>query len=120
MRQKSGTRETSSKRIVRNIRRATRKRYSAEENIRIVLDGLRAAAPKASDWARVEFATLRLKLIKIAARVIETTARIRVSLPSACPDRTTFALIVHELRAQPPWPTGQRAAPSPAASTPSP
>ena len=54
MRQKSGTRETSSKRIVRNIRRATRKRYSAEENIRIVLDGLRAAAPKAADWARVE------------------------------------------------------------------
>ena len=28
-------------RIVNNIRRATRKHYSAEDNIRIVLDGLR-------------------------------------------------------------------------------
>ena len=41
MRQKSGTRESSSERIVRDIRRATRKQYSAEENIRIALDGLR-------------------------------------------------------------------------------
>jgi transposase len=41
MRQKSGTTESSSERIVKNIRRATRKQYSAEEKIRIVLDGLR-------------------------------------------------------------------------------
>ena len=40
MRQKSGT-ESPSERIVKNIRRATRKQYSAEEKIRIVLDGLR-------------------------------------------------------------------------------
>ena len=44
MRQKSGTRESLSEGIVRNIRRATRKRYSAEEKIRIVLDGLRGEA----------------------------------------------------------------------------
>ena len=41
MRQKSVNRKPSSERIVRDIRRATRKRYSAEEKIRIVLDGLR-------------------------------------------------------------------------------
>jgi transposase len=41
MRQKSGTPDPSSERIVRDIRRATRKQYSAEEKIRIVLDGLR-------------------------------------------------------------------------------
>ena len=41
MRQKSGPRESSSERIVKNIRRATRKQYTAEEKIRIVLDGLR-------------------------------------------------------------------------------
>src|ERR1700674_170825 len=41
MRQKSETQKPSSERIVKNIRRATRKRYSAEEKIRIVLDGLR-------------------------------------------------------------------------------
>ena len=41
MRQKSGQLESSSERNVKNIRRATRKQYSAEEKIRIVLDGLR-------------------------------------------------------------------------------
>ena len=41
MRLKSGTGEPSSERVIKDIRRATRKRYSAEEKIRIVLDGLR-------------------------------------------------------------------------------
>ncbi len=41
MRQKSGPPKETSEQVVKNIRRATRKRYSAEEKIRIVLDGLR-------------------------------------------------------------------------------
>ena len=41
MRQKSGPPNETSEQVVRNIRRATRKRYSAEEKIRVVLDGLR-------------------------------------------------------------------------------
>ena len=41
MRQKSGQLDSSSERLVKNIRRATRKQYSAEEKIRVVLDGLR-------------------------------------------------------------------------------
>ncbi len=41
MRQKSSPPETPSERLVRDIRQATRKQYSAEEKIRIVLDGLR-------------------------------------------------------------------------------
>ena len=41
MRQKSVSQTPSSERIVKDIRRATRKQYSAEEKIRIVLDGLR-------------------------------------------------------------------------------
>jgi len=41
MRQKSGTRHTTSESVVKDIRRATRKQYSTEEKIRIVLDGLR-------------------------------------------------------------------------------
>ena len=41
MRQKPGTRRTASEKIVKDIQRATRKQYSAEEKIRIVLDGLR-------------------------------------------------------------------------------
>jgi hypothetical protein len=41
MRQKSHSTDLSSEEIVKGIRRATRKRCSAEEKIRIVLDGLR-------------------------------------------------------------------------------
>ena len=40
MRHKSGLRDTAVK-TVKDIRRATRKQYSAEEKIRIVLEGLR-------------------------------------------------------------------------------
>lgn len=36
-----GGRQSPSERLVRDIRRATRKQYSAEDKIRIVLDGLR-------------------------------------------------------------------------------
>ena len=41
MRQKSGPRKAPSEKLVKDIRRATRKRHSSEEKIRIVLDGLR-------------------------------------------------------------------------------
>jgi transposase len=41
MRQKSTTPTSPSERLVKNIRRATRKHYSAEGKIRVVLDGLR-------------------------------------------------------------------------------
>ncbi len=41
MRQKPGTPRSASEKTIKNIRRATRKQYSAEEKIRIVLDGLR-------------------------------------------------------------------------------
>jgi transposase len=41
MRQKSVTPSSPSDRLVKNIRRATRRHHSTEEKIRIVLDGLR-------------------------------------------------------------------------------
>ena len=41
MRQKSGKTKAPAASVVRDIRRATRRRFSSEEKIRIVLDGLR-------------------------------------------------------------------------------
>ncbi len=41
MRQPTGTRRSHGAKIVKDIKRATRKQYSSEEKIRIVLDGLR-------------------------------------------------------------------------------
>ena len=44
------TRQTSGERIVKDIKRKTRKQYSAEEKIRIVLDGLRGEESVAELW----------------------------------------------------------------------
>jgi hypothetical protein len=52
---------------------------------------LRSRLPKTSPLARCEFTTLRLRLIKIGARIIEHAARIRVHLPTSCPERNVFA-----------------------------
>jgi transposase len=41
MRQKPSTRISPSEKVIKDIRRVTRKHYSAEDKIRIVLDGLR-------------------------------------------------------------------------------
>jgi hypothetical protein len=57
----------------------------------------RDAIAKRSPLSFAEFATLRLRLIKIAARVIEGTARIRVFLPTACPDRAVFRALAGRL-----------------------
>jgi hypothetical protein len=51
---------------------------------------LRDAIPAASPLAKAEFVTIRSKLIKIAARVIEHMARIRVHLPAGCPEQVWF------------------------------
>jgi hypothetical protein len=54
---------------------------------------VRNAVPKRSPLAVAEFATLRRRLLKIAARVIEGAARIRIFLPTACPERSVFRLL---------------------------
>ena len=48
--------------------------------------GLRDAIPKPHALAVAEFATLRLKLLKIGARVIETASRVRLAFAAACPE----------------------------------
>jgi hypothetical protein len=51
---------------------------------------IQQAIPKASALARAEFATLRLRLLKVAARIIETARRIRIAFASACPNADVF------------------------------
>ena len=50
MRQHSNLAKDTAEKVVKDIRRATRKQYSAEEKIRIVLEGLRGEASIAG-WA---------------------------------------------------------------------
>ncbi len=56
--------------------------------------GLRTSMPKRSMWRVAQFDTLRLRLIKIAAHVVEMKTMIRVHLPTSCPgqDILRFAL----------------------------
>ena len=51
---------------------------------------VRNAIPKFQDLARAEFKTIRLRLLKIAARIIKTKSRIRVAFATACPDADLF------------------------------
>ena len=47
--------------------------------------GFRVSMPKRSMWRVAQFDTLLLRLIKIAARVVELKTMIRVHLPTSCP-----------------------------------
>ena len=62
-----------------------------------LLLAMRQVAPKRSALAIAEFATLRPHLIKIAARVVKGLARIRIHLPSACPNAAVLRAIAGRL-----------------------
>src|SRR6202795_4298728 len=55
-----------------------------------IMWGLRVSMPKHSMWRVAQFNTLRLRLIKIAARVVEMKTMIRVHLPTSCPAQHIF------------------------------
>jgi hypothetical protein len=58
-----------------------------------LMRSVRAAIPKASPLASAEFATIRERLIKVGARVIEHLARIRIQLPTNCPQGALFRTV---------------------------
>jgi hypothetical protein len=62
---------------------------------------LREAIPAMRDLACAEFATLRLRLLKIAVRVQETASRIRLAFASCCPDADLFRRLASALAPQP-------------------
>jgi hypothetical protein len=51
---------------------------------------LRDRIPSTHALAAAEFATLRLRLLKVAGRVIETATRVRVAFAAACPQAVLF------------------------------
>jgi DDE family transposase len=58
-----------------------------------LMHAVRAAIPQADPLAKAEFATIRERLIKIGARIIEHAARIRIQLPTSCPERALFRIV---------------------------
>jgi hypothetical protein len=63
---------------------------------------VRNAIPRQQPLAGAEFATLRLRLLKVAARVTETAARVRIAFAAACPEAALFAGIARSLQAAEP------------------
>jgi len=63
---------------------------------------LRGLAPKTSFWRDAQFDTIRLALIKIAARVTERITRIKLSLPTGCPYQADLMMLATRLAKLPP------------------
>src|SRR5271170_5793951 len=63
---------------------------------------LRGLAPRTSFWRDAQFDTIRLCLIKVAARVTEMITRIKIDLPSAFPYQTGFAALAGRIAKLPP------------------
>ena len=62
-----------------------------------LLWSLRRLMPRRSAWRVMQFDTLRLRLIKIAARVVELKTQIKIHLPSSAPDQAIFAMLLDRL-----------------------
>jgi len=58
---------------------------------------VRDAIPATHALAAAEFATIRLRLLKLGTRVIETACRVRLAFAAACPDATLFRQIATAL-----------------------
>jgi len=54
---------------------------------------IRDAIPSPQPLATAEFTTLRLRLLKIAARITETATRVRIAFAAACPNAELFQAI---------------------------
>jgi Transposase DDE domain group 1 len=58
---------------------------------------LRAAMPKRSAWRVAQFDTVRLRLVKIAVRIVEMKTQIRLHLPSAYPFQAALRTVLGRL-----------------------
>ncbi len=62
-----------------------------------LLLNVRDGIPKAHALTIAEFTTIRLRLMKVAARVIETASRVRVAFAAACPEAVLFRDLAYSL-----------------------
>lgn len=62
-----------------------------------LLWSLRSLMPKRSTWRVAQFDTLRVRLVKLATRVVALKTRVMLHLPSACPDKAILRLALERL-----------------------
>ena len=63
---------------------------------------IRTAIPRLHPLVRAEFATLHLRLLKLAARISETATRVRIAFATTCPEAALFRSLANALCCQPP------------------
>jgi hypothetical protein len=62
-----------------------------------LLWSMRRLMPPRSAWRVMQFDTLRLRLLKLAARVVELKKQVEIHLPSSAPDQAIFAMLLDRL-----------------------
>ena len=62
-----------------------------------IMWGLRVSMPRRSMWRVAQFDTLRLRLVKLAARVVEMKTTIRIHLPTSCPAQAILRLALERI-----------------------
>lgn len=62
-----------------------------------LLWSLRTLMPRRSSWRVAQFDTLRLRLIKVAARIVEMKTRIKIHLPTSTPDQAIWHVALGRL-----------------------
>jgi hypothetical protein len=62
-----------------------------------LLWSLRSLMPKRSAWRVAQFDTLRLRLVKLAVRVVELKTRVALHLPTGCPEQAIIRLLLDRL-----------------------
>jgi hypothetical protein len=67
-----------------------------------LMHSLRGLAPKLSFWRDAQFDTIRVALLKVAARVTEMATRIKVALPSCYPYQDSWMLSAERAARRPP------------------
>ena len=67
-----------------------------------LMHSLRDLAPKLSFWRHAQFDTIRISLLKVAARVTEMATRIKVALPSGYPYQESWMLLAERAAKRPP------------------
>jgi hypothetical protein len=62
-----------------------------------LLWSMRRLMPPRSAWRVMQFDTLRLRLLKLAARVVELKKQVKIHLPSSAPNQAIFAMLLDRL-----------------------
>ena len=62
-----------------------------------LLWSMRRATPNGSAWRVMQFDTLRLRLVKLAARVVELKTQIKIHLPPSAPEQAIFGMLLDRL-----------------------